>query len=55
MIAKYYRMNLSFEDALSVPMGFLHYLYFAAVQESKDAAATAARTREAIEDEVNGG
>jgi len=35
MITKYYKGRISFIEALEQPMGFLHYLYYSAIQEAK--------------------
>ena len=53
MIAKYYRTNISFESCFRLPFGFLHYLYYQAVQESRDAN-NQARAVEELEDTMNG-
>jgi hypothetical protein len=45
MLTKYYRNRLSFADALEQPMGFLHYLYYSAVQESQTDAGKAEQQR----------
>lgn len=50
MLTKYYRNRLSFVEALSQPMGFLHQLYYRAVQESKTDAGKANQRSQATAD-----
>lgn len=54
MVSKYYRNRISMDALLSKPLGFLHYLYYTAVQESQTDEGKAyqanALTEEAMED-----
>ena len=43
------------DTLLAAPMGFLHYLYYTAVQEAKTDAGKAEKQREALEDAMEGG
>ena len=58
MVSKYYRNRISMAALLSKPLGFLHYLYYTAVQESQTDEGKAyqanALTEEAMEDSRGG-
>jgi hypothetical protein len=53
MLTKYYRNRLSFVEALRQPMGFLHYLYYSAVQEAKTDAGKAEQQNNTIIDAIS--
>nr|DAE82626.1 MAG TPA: hypothetical protein [Caudoviricetes sp.] len=55
MVSKYYRNRISMDTLLTAPLGFLHYLYFTAVQESQSDAGKAQQQRYALEDALEGG
>ena len=43
------------DTLITAPMGFLHYLYYTAVQESQSDEGKAEQQRYALEDAVEGG
>lgn len=55
MISKYYKNRISMDTLLSAPMGFVHYLYYTAVQESKTDAGKAEQQAQALEDAFDEG
>lgn len=55
MISKYYRNRISMDTLLTAPMGFVHYLYYTAVQESKTDAGKAEQQNQALEDAFDEG
>ena len=50
MVSKYYRNRISIDTLLTVPLGFLHYLYYIAVQESQTDDGKAEQKRYALEE-----
>ena len=52
MLCRYYKVNLDFEAALNMPYGFLHYLYYNAVQEAKTEAGRQAQHKREMEYEL---
>lgn len=54
MIATYYRINLSFKEALELPFGFLHYLYYKAVQKSQAPEEVKKKQQQEVEDTMRG-
>ena len=52
MVSKYYRNRISMDILMTAPLGFLHYLYYAAVQESQTDEGKAEQEKEALEEAI---
>ena len=50
MVSKYYRNRISMDTRLAAPLGFLHYLYYTAVQECETDGGKAEQQKYALEE-----
>ncbi len=55
MVSKYYKNRIAMDTLLTAPMGFLHYLYYSAVQESQTDEGKAEHQAEELEEAMEGG
>ena len=50
MVSKYYRNRISMDTLMTAPLGFLHYLYYTAVQECQTDGGKAEQQKYALEE-----